>query len=189
MIIFYVGYNMTIFPNIIDHSTQAEAGLELIQYTTLVSVSCILRFFDFNCDRQFDISALCEMLPNILQLFFNWYFILQFCHLLFIDLHSSFSHEKMITMMLFIYFGQKLVFAEISNFWLFRRIFLVRVYTNLNSSSRDNCTLPNDVTEWSCCELNLEFRQIEQGHCKNDTLSLISQTWLTKCSRLRLSLF
>ena len=50
MIIFYVGYNMTIFPNIIDHSTQAEAGLELIQYTTLVSVSCVLRFFDFNCD-------------------------------------------------------------------------------------------------------------------------------------------
>jgi len=43
---FYTGYNMTIYPNIIDHATQGEAGLELSQYSILISV-CFNVYFYF----------------------------------------------------------------------------------------------------------------------------------------------
>ncbi|XP_013134496.1 PREDICTED: frizzled-2-like [Papilio polytes] len=42
-----IGYNLTSFPNALDHDTQEEAGLEVHQYWPLVEIKCSpdLKFF------------------------------------------------------------------------------------------------------------------------------------------------
>lgn len=55
-----IQYNMTIVPNLLGHSKQEEAGLEVYQYSTLVKINCSPHLNLFLCSIYFPVCTILD---------------------------------------------------------------------------------------------------------------------------------